>query len=216
MSTVATNAHSAPTVVELSPEDFRNHIDEALAVYVTAMGYPRGTEFHRAPMWTEHMRRPGWRCVGAFSGDPTPELVGIAYGYSGDRHQWWYQQVFNGLDARGWDPSHINGVLGDYFELTELHVRPDAQGQGIGQSLLHLLLTNRPERGVLLSTPEVAEEGNRAWRLYRRAGFQDVLRHFRFAGDARPFAVLGRALPFAHSYPAPGEPTPDMPAPTTR
>jgi ribosomal protein S18 acetylase RimI-like enzyme len=45
---------------------------------------------------------------------------------------------------------------------------------------------------VLLSTPEGP---SRAWRLYRRVGFQDVLRHYQFAGDPRPFAVLGRTLP---------------------
>ena len=49
---------------------------------------------------------------------------------------------------------------------------------------------------MLLSTPEVAGEDNRAWRLYRRLGFEDVLRDFTFAGDRRPFAVLGRVLPF--------------------
>ena len=35
----------------------------------------------------------------------------------------------------------------------------------------------------------------RAWRLYRRVGFVDVLRNYRFNGDPRPFAVLGRPLP---------------------
>ncbi|SLJ82238.1 acetyltransferase [Mycobacteroides abscessus subsp. abscessus] len=48
---------------------------------------------------------------------------------------------------------------------------------------------------MLLSTPEVAREENRAWRLYRRAGFTDVIRDFVFAGDTRPFAILGRRLP---------------------
>ena len=48
---------------------------------------------------------------------------------------------------------------------------------------------------VLLSTPEVPREESRAWRLYRRVGFTDVLRHFHFPGDERPFAVLGRDLP---------------------
>ena len=36
---------------------------------------------------------------------------------------------------------------------------------------------------------------SRAWRLYRRFGFVDVLRHVSFPGDLRPFAVLGRTLP---------------------
>ena len=50
----------------------------------------------------------------------------------------------------------------------------------------------RPERHMLLSTPEGE---NRAWRLYRRLGFGDVLRNYRFTGDPRPFGVLGRELP---------------------
>jgi hypothetical protein len=45
---------------------------------------------------------------------------------------------------------------------------------------------------VLLSTPEGP---SRAWRLYYRMGFTDVLRHYRFTGDPRPFGVLGRVLP---------------------
>ncbi len=79
--------------------------------------------------------------------------------------------------------------------MTELHVHPSAQGHRLGERLLRRLLADRPERGVLLSTPEVSEEDNRAWRLYRRTGFRDVVRHFTFAGDRRPFAVLGRGLP---------------------
>jgi ribosomal protein S18 acetylase RimI-like enzyme len=55
---------------------------------------------------------------------------------------------------------------------------------------------------VLLSTPEYgAAAPGRAWRLYRRAGFQDVLRQHRFTGDARPFAVLGRRLPLSPPSP---------------
>lgn len=95
----------------------------------------------------------------------------------------------------GYPPERIDDVLGDYFELTELHVHPDAQGHRIGEALLLRLLADRPERTVLLSTPEVPEEDNRAWRLYRRLGFRDVVRRFVFTGDARPFAVLGRELP---------------------
>ena len=53
----------------------------------------------------------------------------------------------------------------------------------------------RSEPQVLLSTPEVDEEANRAWRLYRRLGFTDVIRGYHFAGDPRPFAILGRNLP---------------------
>ncbi|WP_433613516.1 GNAT family N-acetyltransferase [Prescottella agglutinans] len=189
-----------PVVVDLSVSEMRARLPEALAIYVAAMGYPRGTEYHRAPMWTEHTARPGWRAVGAVQPDPAhPErpapLVAIAYGYRGAPDQWWQQQVRHGMQSTGWSRDQIEYVLGNYFELTELHVHPSAQGHRLGEQLLRRLLADRPERGVLLSTPEVDREDNRAWRLYRRTGFRDVVRHFTFAGDRRPFAVLGRGLP---------------------
>ncbi|MFE4502342.1 GNAT family N-acetyltransferase [Rhodococcus sp. NPDC056743] len=186
-----------PHTVDLDREEFAKRLHEALSVYVTAMDYPRGTEFHRAPMWTEHSTRPGWKAVGAYAGqaDTASPLIGIAYGYRGSSDQWWHQQVLHGLRRSGRPHSEISAILDDYFELTELHVHPNGQGHRLGESLLCHLLRDRTERSVLLSTPEVYDEDNRAWRLYRRLGFQDVLRRFRFAGDNRPFAVLGRGLP---------------------
>ncbi|CCW10550.1 acetyltransferase [Rhodococcus aetherivorans] len=195
MSTDATPRGAAPILVDLSAAEFRARLPEVLPIYVAAMRYPRGTEYHRAPMWSEHSARPGWKAVAAALPDEPSRLVAIAYGYRGSPHQWWNQQVRTGMRHAGYPPETIDAVLGDYFELTELHVRPDAQGHRIGEALLRRLLSDRPERTVLLSTPEIAGEDNRAWRLYRRFGFRDVVRQFRFTGDARPFAVLGRDLP---------------------
>ncbi|WP_072806335.1 GNAT family N-acetyltransferase [Rhodococcoides yunnanense] len=196
MRTVDTDAETTPYLVDLSPQEIRRRLPEALAIYVEAMGYPRGTEYHRAPMWSEHVSRPGWRGVAAVLPTSDAPMVAIAYGYRGARHQWWHQQVRDGLRRSGCSAEHVDEVLSDYFELTELHVKPDAQGHGLGSALTRRLLHGRDERTVLLSTPEVADEGNRAWRLYRRLGFEDVLRNFTFSGDRRPFAVLGHALPF--------------------
>lgn len=173
-------------VVELTAEQFRPRIYDALRIYVTAMRYPPATMRQRAPMWLEHMLRDGWSCVGAFDGDT---LVGIAYGYRGARGQWWHDEVQRGLKTA--DPAAIQ-LLADYFELTELHVHPDAQGKGLGEALLTELLSRVDTPRVLLSTPEGP---TRAWRLYRRTGFTDLLRNYRFTGDARPFAVLVRTLP---------------------
>jgi ribosomal protein S18 acetylase RimI-like enzyme len=86
-------------------------------------------------------------------------------------------------------------LMGDYFELTELHIDPAAQGRGLGEALARRLLTNRGEANVLLSTPEMSGAANRAWRLYRRLGFTDIIRGYHFAGDPRAFAILGRTLP---------------------
>lgn len=204
-------------LVTLSGQDSHIWLEPALDVYVTAMGYPRGTEIHRAALWREHIARPGWRAIGAIATIPPDEaqampaarrrvappvgrgpgdvLVGIAYGYTGATGQWWNQQLRLGLRQTGRSPEDIEAIARDYFELTELHVHPTAQGHGIGQWLLVNLLADRPERHVLLSTPEIPAERNRAWSLYRRMGFQDVLRNFTFTGDPRPFAFLDRPLP---------------------
>ncbi|QKT07590.1 GNAT family N-acetyltransferase [Gordonia sp. X0973] len=210
-------------IVRLPGGDAHRWLDPALNVYVTAMGYPRGVEAQRRTLWRQHIARPGWNAFGAvapldhrwspgtrlrpsvmtrriprLAGAPDSRdeiLLGIAYGYRGAPDQWWNQQLRIGLRQAGCPPDRAAHLLADYFELTELHVHPDAQGLGVGQALLNALLHGRPEARVLLSTPEVAGEGNRAWALYRRFGFGDVLRNFTFAGDPRPFAFLGRDLP---------------------
>ena len=184
---------SAPPLVRLvrfGSDEFLERLSEALRVYVAAMDYPRSAVRQRAPLWREHSYRPGWRAVGALNQSGT--LLGIGYGYTGARGQWWHEEVRRGLVT---DRSEA-GWLRDYFELTELHVLPRAQGYGLGERLLRLLLDGYESTSVLLSTPELdPDDPARAWRLYRRLGFVDVLRGHRFIGDPRPFAVLGRTLP---------------------
>lgn len=215
-------------LVRLTGQDASVWLDAALDIYITAMDYPRGTEFHRSALWREHIARPGWSAFGALETLPATRsatdgvdlsrrrmtaplspgndeaLVGIAYGYRGAGDQWWNQQLRAGLRQDGRAQADIDAITTGYFELTELHVHPRAQGRGIGQWLLHQLLTGRPEDHVLLSTPEIADERNRAWSLYRRLGFVDVLRGFRFTGDPRPFAFLGRSLPLTEPAVAAG------------
>ena len=194
-------------LIDLTPTDMARRLDEALTVYVDAMRYPRGTEGQRAAMWLEHTRRRGWRAVAAVHADDPPTgaptdaelacapLLGIAYGYCGAPDQWWQQQVVRGMQRVGLPADAITRLMSDYFELTELHIRPGIQGRGLGEALVRRLLAGRAEASVLLSTPEIIGEGNRAWRLYRRLGFTDVIRGYHFAGDPRAFAILGRALP---------------------
>ena len=200
-------------LIDLPPNDMERRLGDALGVYVDAMRYPRGTENQRAAMWLEHIRRPGWRGVAVVeletAGAPegvngeaawTAELsnaplLGVAYGYPGAPGQWWQQQVVLGLQRGGLPPQEIARLMNSYFELTELHIHPRAQGHGLGEALARRLLAGRAERNVLLSTPEINGEPNRAWRLYRRLGFTDIIRRYHFAGDPRAFAILGRALP---------------------
>ena len=199
----------ATFLIDLSPDEMQRRLNDALTVYVDAMHYPRGTERQRASMWVEHTHRRGWTAVAAVDvhgiepAGTIPEddqlasapMLGIAYGYSGAPDQWWQQQVLRGLRRVGIPREEIARLMGDYFELTELHIHPQAQGQGLGEALVRRLLIERPEANVLLSTPEIYGESNRAWRLYRRLGFTDVIRGYHFAGDPRAFAILGRSLP---------------------
>jgi ribosomal protein S18 acetylase RimI-like enzyme len=194
----------ATFLIDLAPNDMQSRLGDALTVYVDAMRYPRGTESQRAPMWLEHTRRAGWRAVAAVearTAAPTEEdvavapLLGVAYGYRGAPDQWWQQQVVRGMHHFGFPNTEISRLMSDYFELTELHIHPRAQGHGLGEALARRLLSDRAERNVLLSTPEMSGEPNRAWRLYRRLGFTDIIRGYHFSGDPRPFAILGRALP---------------------
>jgi ribosomal protein S18 acetylase RimI-like enzyme len=194
-------------LIDLSPHDMQRRLSDALHVYVDAMRYPRGTEDQRASMWLEHTRRHGWRAVAAVEADaeitepPDGEqlvvapLLGVAYGYRGAPDQWWQQQVARGLHRVGFPREQGARLMSDYFELTELHIHPSAQGRGLGEALARRLLTDRDEANVLLSTPELNGEANRAWRLYRRLGFEDIIRGYHFAGDPRAFAILGRSLP---------------------
>jgi ribosomal protein S18 acetylase RimI-like enzyme len=197
----------ATFLIDLSQADMERRLSDALGVYVDAMRYPRGTEDQRASMWLEHTRRTGWKGVAAVEAPAPadraaagPELVaapivGIAYGYCGAPDQWWQQQVVAGLRRVGAERTRISELMTSYFELTELHIHPRAQGRGLGEALTRRLLAGRAEDHVLLSTPEINGEANRAWRLYRRLGFTDVIRGYHFAGDPRPFAILGRSLP---------------------
>ncbi|VZH85690.1 N-acetyltransferase [Corynebacterium rouxii] len=91
-----------------------------------------------------------------------------------------------------WQNKNAPPVVRPYFELAELHVSPRAQGQGIGRNLLHALINHCGHELILLSTPEVPDEKNAAFHLYRSCGFDDLLRNFMFEGDRRPFAVLQR------------------------
>ncbi|WP_166654796.1 MULTISPECIES: N-acetyltransferase [Mycobacteriaceae] len=197
----------ATFLIDLSANDMAQRLQDALTVYVDAMRYPRGTESQRAAMWLEHTRRQGWKAVAAVETDTAvgeqasaealdgAPLLGIAYGYCGAPDQWWQQQVVAGLHRIGVPAEEVGRLMGNYFELTELHIHPSAQGRGLGEALARRLLTGRSEAHVLLSTPEIIGEANRAWRLYRRLGFTDVIRGYHFAGDPRAFAILGRSLP---------------------
>ena len=174
-------------LVPWTPVDLTRRLDDVVAVYGEAMGYRSELLETRRGYIATHARRPGFRAVATLTA--RGRLAGFGYGYTSAPGQWWHDQVRGALTGteRQW--------LRDCFEVVELHVRPPAQGHGIGARQLTALLGMTSEETVLLSTPEADERTSRAWRLYRRYGFVDVLRDFHFPGDERAFAILGRTLP---------------------
>lgn len=175
-------------LVPWTPEDLLRRLDDVLAVYADAMGFRREAIAARRTYLATHVRQPGFRAVATLATDGA--LVGFGYGYHSEPGQWWHDQV-----SAAMDPEARKRWLPDCFEVVELHVRTAAQGHGLGERQLRALLTMASGSTTLLSTPEGDEAKSRAWRLYRRFGFVDVLRHLTFPGDARTFAVLGRTLP---------------------
>ncbi|PZM97161.1 MAG: GNAT family N-acetyltransferase [Actinobacteria bacterium] len=177
-------------LVPWQPEDLARRLDDVLEVYGEAMGYRAELLEARRSYIASHVRRPGFRAVATLTNDG--QLAGFGYGYTSMPGQWWHDQVRARLDEEA-----RQRWLTDCFEVVELHVRPVAQGHGLGDRQLRALLTMAPGSTTLLSTPEADERTSRAWRLYRRYQFVDVLRDFYFPGDQRAFAVLGRDLPLS-------------------
>jgi len=175
-------------LVPWKPDDLVRRLDDVVAVYGEAMGYRSELMEARRGIIATHVRRSGFRAVATLTTDG--QLAGFGYGYVSGSGQWWHDQVRSALT----DEARKTWLV-DCFEVVELHVRPPAQGHGVGARQLRALLAMAKGSTTLLSTPEADEQTSRAWRLYRSFGFVDVLRDFRFPGDERAFAVLGRELP---------------------
>lgn len=163
-------------------------VDDAMAVYVGAMGYHASAGRQRAAATRAHTRHAGFACVAAV-GVQDDRLHGFGYGYTSAPGQWWHDLV-----RRAVDPLIAPMWLTDAFELSELHVQPPSQAHGIGRALLNELADHVANSTMLLSTPDA---DTRAFRLYTDFGFVALARRHHFPGDARPFAVLGARLPLA-------------------
>jgi ribosomal protein S18 acetylase RimI-like enzyme len=181
-------------LVPWKPDDLARRLDDVIEVYGDAMGYRPEVLATRRGYITTHLRRSGFRAVATLATDGS--LVGFGYGYHSEPGQWWHDQVSGALD-----PAARKTWLSDCFEVVELHVRTAAHGHGLGSRQLRALLRMAEGATTLLSTPEDDESASRAWRLYRRFGFVDVLRNLTFPGDLRAFAVLGRSLPLEPGSP---------------
>jgi ribosomal protein S18 acetylase RimI-like enzyme len=189
------------TFTELGPADFRQAINQFVAVYSAAMNPPERMLAGRGSILERHSVNPGFRALAAViapgddpAASPGMEIAGFTYGFHGAHGQWWHDMVASALAVvrTTSGTTAATAWLADSFEVAELHVRPAYQGAGIGRSLLLRLLSDRPEQTALLSTQDAE---SKARRLYRGVGFTDLLTGFRFSGGEPPYAVMGATLP---------------------
>lgn len=133
----------------------------------------------------------------AAGGGPDGPVIAFAYGFRGASGQWWHDVVRSGITAAAGGRTAA-AWLADCFEIAEVHVRPEYQGQGIGRAMLLSLTAGCPHRTAVLSTLDAATP---ARCLYSSMGFTDLLRSFTFPGNGPPYAVMGAALPLLDKEP---------------
>lgn len=138
----------------------------------------------------EQSGRPGFVAWAAFEQGQAGAVgrpVGFSYAYELLPEYWWYRQVKPHLARLG-----QTTWLQDAFELTQMAVLPEFQGQGIGGRLHDLLLADLPYRHGLLSTLYGETD---ATGLYRGRGWQILLEPFQFSGVNRPYRIMGKNIP---------------------
>jgi len=118
------------------------------------------------PQWREkhfdrHCARSGFRLAAAHVDD---RLVGVAWGYIGERGQYWPDRVVAAL------PTDVTDTwVGGHFEFVELAVLADQRGRGFGRRLHDVLLDGVPAERALLSTNA---HDSPAVRLYTSHGWR--------------------------------------------
>ncbi|WP_099221557.1 ribosomal protein S18-alanine N-acetyltransferase [Listeria costaricensis] len=78
----------------------------------------------------------------------------------------------------------------DEGHITNIAVKPDYQGQHLGEALLRELLREASEQGVLRVTLEVRVSNTRAQNLYRKLNFQNGALRRRYYPDNAEDALV--------------------------
>ena len=135
--------------------------DPVLEVWTVAFGPVADEDDWRSRFWEQHRGRDGFRLATA---EQAGVLAGFAWGYTGERGQWWADRVAAALgeQAEGW--------VGGHWEFVELAVRPEHRRRGLGGLLHDALLDGLGhERALLQTDPDGAGHS-----LYRRHGWQVI------------------------------------------
>lgn len=153
---------------------------EVWAVYDAAFGDQPDLATWRAAVWDRHVARDGFRLARARTAEG---LVGFAYGYTGERGQWWSDRAAEALG-----PDVAAEWIGGHFELVSIGLVPEARGAGLGGRLLSAVTADLPhERWTLMTT---ADGTDPARRLYARHGWSVI-----GPGLAPDRVVMGRRRP---------------------
>lgn len=131
--------------------------------------------------------RTGFKVVAAV--DASDAIAGFAYGYIGDRGQWWHDFVREHLDA-----DTANEWLNGSFEVVEVAVDPKYQGQGLGKQLITKLLCDVAANTAVLS---VRVDNKTARQLYEKLGWKPIHEGIVFPGYSNAFAIMAVRLPLA-------------------
>jgi ribosomal protein S18 acetylase RimI-like enzyme len=150
---------------------------DVYAVYDAVFGDVAGEEEWRADTFDKHCARPEFRLVAA---EDDGSLVGFAYGYVGERGQWWSDRVVEALGA-----ALADTWVGGHFEFVELAVLESHRRRGIGARLHDRLMRGTEHRRGLLSTDDSETP---ARRLYASRGWTKL------GNLSAETAVLGRWL----------------------
>lgn len=134
--------------------------DRILELWPSVFGPVADEHQWRTRFWEQHRGRADFRLITAERGD---SLLGFAWGYTGERGQWWADMVHEAIetDAEDW--------VGGHFEVVELAVDPEHRGSGLGGALLDALLADLDHDRALLQTD--ADPDGVGHRLYRRRGW---------------------------------------------
>jgi ribosomal protein S18 acetylase RimI-like enzyme len=154
-------------------------------VYESVFGDYAGYPDWREAVWDKHSTRRGFRLARAYDGDA---LVGFAYGYTGERGQWWTDNACTVLE-----PEVAEAWLGGHFEVVSVGVVEAARGGGVGRGLMRVLLEGLPHDRLLLMT--TSDPSDPARRLYASEGWLVL-----GPGVADATVIMGRRS--AHAAPA--------------
>jgi GNAT superfamily N-acetyltransferase len=177
-----------PRLRELDARGYLKRLGAMLDVYTAAMDPPPEQLPGRQTIMERHATYPSFQ---AFVAERRRTTVGFVYGFHGEIGQWWHDVVYQALMDLG--TSQAEAWLINPFEVAELHVHPDHQGQGLGRRLLETICAGRSESTVVLSTLDRAD--SRARRLYHSVGMTDLLTGFEFPGGGPRYAVMAAPLP---------------------